>query len=242
MSLAGFESSVSPFLALHTTHMLQHLDLSCNRLHSLFIPLEGAALVAFMKEKSAESDRSGSQAVQATRVSALRAVPNLLSLNLHVNMLQDHRELGAIAELKVLRSLSLHGNPLEENFKSQDPLLKAPNGAAPNAATSVGGYRLSIIAKIPWLRELDFVTVTKGERLILTTETNKLSKGALRRRQWLLENGPTPPRHSSGEDTGYCSSTHRLVHTLQRIHVSTAAGELPERVHVKSVIDTGRNQ
>ena len=25
----------------------------------------------------------------------------------------------------------------------------------------LGGYRLSIIAKIPWLRELDFVTITK---------------------------------------------------------------------------------
>ena len=35
-----------------------------------------------------------------------------------------------------------------------------------------------------------------------------------------------------GDDGGYCSSTHKLVHTLQRIHVSTAAGEAPVKIHV----------
>ena len=37
------------------------------------------------------------------------------------------------------------------------------------------------------------------------------------------------------------SGTHKLVHTLQRIHISKAAGEHPEKIVTKPVIDTGRN-
>lgn len=150
--------------------------------------------------------------------------------------------------LKVLRNLSLHGNPLEENFASSSgggsgSALPPPNGAAPNAATAASGYRLSVIAKIPWLRELDFVTITKGERFEIATEANKLSARSLRRRQKMLER-PHPPRDASpgSAEANYSSSTHKLVHTLQRIHVSTAAGEQPEKIVAKSVIDTGRNQ
>jgi hypothetical protein len=148
--------------------------------------------------------------------------------------------------LKVLRNLSLHGNPLEENFASSSgggSALPPPNGATPNAATAASGYRLSVIAKIPWLRELDFVTITKGERFEIATEANKLSARSLRRRQKMLER-PHPPRDASpgSAEANYSSSTHKLVHTLQRIHVSTAAGEQPEKIVAKSVIDTGRNQ
>ena len=153
-----------------------------------------------------------------------------------------------VFRLKVLRNLSLHGNPLEENFASSSgggsgSALPPPNGAAPNAATAASGYRLSVIAKIPWLRELDFVTITKGERFEIATEANKLSARSLRRRQKMLER-PHPPRDASpgSAEANYSSSTHKLVHTLQHIHVSTAAGEQPEKIVAKSVIDTGRNQ
>ena len=117
--------------------------------------------------------------------------------------------------LKVLRNLSLHGNPLEENFASSSGSssgapLPPPNGAAPNAATAASGYRLSVIAKIPWLRELDFVTITKGERFEIATEANKLSARSLRRRQKMLER-PHPPRDASpgSAEANYSSSTHK---------------------------------
>lgn len=161
--------------------------------------------------------------------------------------------MGMLHRLKVLRNLSLHGNPLEENFSSlSGPTHRnmnggtnngdaAPrNGAAPNAATEASGYRLSVIAKIPWLRKLDFVTVTKGERFEIASEANKLSARGLRRRQRLLERGASPPGqpHRSGTEI---SGTHKLVHTLQRMHLSTATGEPPAKIAAKSVIDTGRN-
>jgi hypothetical protein len=156
--------------------------------------------------------------------------------------------------LKVLRNLSLHGNPLEDNFSnlssgthaSTNADAASPKGAAPNAATDLSGYRLSVIAKIPWLRKLDFVTVTKGERLEISNEATRLSARGLRRRQRLLERADGGAHlagqpHHSGAEGHYVSGTHKLVQTLQRIHVSTAAGEHPEKIVAKAVIDTGRN-
>jgi hypothetical protein len=56
-------------------------DLSCNRLTSLYIAPEGAALAAFLKEKnSSDPNRSGSPAAPS-RVSALASMPNLCVLN-----------------------------------------------------------------------------------------------------------------------------------------------------------------
>ena len=157
--------------------------------------------------------------------------------------------------LKVLRNLSLHGNPLEEKFsnissvthgRTKNTDLASPNGVSPNAATEASGYRLSVIAKIPWLRKLDFVTVTKGERLAISDEATRLSARGLRRRQRMLEqadgeahSGMQP--HRPGAEGHYVSGTHKLVHTLQRIHSSAAAGEHPEKIVAKAVIDTGRN-
>ena len=133
--------------------------------------------------------------------------------------------------MKVLRNLSLHGNPIYENF----------------AATDASGYRLSVIEKLPWLRSFDFVTVTRGERLAIANDANKLSARGLRRRQRLLEQGaggahhpPAQPHHSDAGDHTV-SGTHKLVHTLQRIHISKDAGEHPEKIVTKPVIDTGRN-
>ena len=38
-------------------------------------------------------------------------------------------------------------------------------------------------------RMMDFVTIAKGERFILASEANKLSKGARKRHERLLEKG-----------------------------------------------------
>ena len=68
-----------------------------------------ALTTALLRPGSPRADSPSSRGV-----SVLKAAPNLHTLMLHVNMLTDPSELDAIAELSVLRNLSLHGNPLEE--------------------------------------------------------------------------------------------------------------------------------
>ncbi|XP_033127151.1 leucine-rich repeat-containing protein 51-like [Anneissia japonica] len=67
---------------------------------------------------------------------------NLKMLYLHGNGISDHNQVDKLAAFPNLITLTLHGNPLEN-----EP-----------------GYRQLILAKLPNLRSLDFSRVTKADR------------------------------------------------------------------------------
>ncbi|KAI9363443.1 leucine-rich repeat-containing protein 51 [Zopfochytrium polystomum] len=69
--------------------------------------------------------------------------PTLTTLYLHANRIAALAELDKLAALPRLRTLTLHGNPVE------------------NAGRA---YRQYVIARIPTLRHLDFCAITKQDR------------------------------------------------------------------------------
>jgi Leucine-rich repeat (LRR) protein len=68
--------------------------------------------------------------------------PELKVLNLHGNSIAKMSEIDKLASLCNLRSLTIHGNPVEDTK----------------------GYRDYIISKIPQLEKLDFSKITKADR------------------------------------------------------------------------------
>ena len=68
--------------------------------------------------------------------------PELKVLNLHGNGIERMAEIDKLASLSNLRSLTVHGNPVEDTK----------------------GYRDYIINKIPQLEKLDFSKITKADR------------------------------------------------------------------------------
>lgn len=64
--------------------------------------------------------------------------PNLKSLYLHVNYIRDLKEIEKLSGLNELRSLTIHGNPLE----------------------NIPGFRIFIIGILPNLKRLDSVLVS----------------------------------------------------------------------------------
>ncbi|KAJ3414864.1 Leucine-rich repeat-containing protein 51 [Chytridiales sp. JEL 0842] len=80
--------------------------------------------------------------------------PNLSTLYLHANQIHHLSEVDKLGQLQALRTLTLHGNPLE-NCKN---------------------YRLYVVSRIPKLKHLDFCAITKMDRFT----ANKLLEGAER--------------------------------------------------------------
>jgi len=73
--------------------------------------------------------------------------PHLKVLYLHGNAIADMMEVDKLTDLPQLMSLTLHGNPIEE----------------------LGNYHLYVISQIPQLKNLDFSSVTKGNRKTAST-------------------------------------------------------------------------
>lgn len=67
--------------------------------------------------------------------------PGLQRLYLHANNITNLTDVDRLQELTQLRSLTLHGNPIQENKL----------------------YRNYIISQIPWLRTLDFSAITRKD-------------------------------------------------------------------------------
>ncbi len=63
-------------------------------------------------------------------------------LYLHGNNIRRAAEIDKLSELRRLRSLTLHGNPVE----------------------SLDDYRMCVLAKLPQLMNIDFSAVTKQDR------------------------------------------------------------------------------
>ncbi|XP_041358611.1 leucine-rich repeat-containing protein 51-like [Gigantopelta aegis] len=68
---------------------------------------------------------------------------NLHILYLHGNGIADLKHVEQLTPLKNLWKLTLHGNPID----------------------SVKGYRFSVLSLLPWLHNLDFSAVTKGDQV-----------------------------------------------------------------------------
>jgi len=68
-------------------------------------------------------------------------LPNLKILYLHGNSLADMTEIPKLKTLTSLLSLTLHGNPIEQE----------------------DAYRICILYHLPYLKHLDFIGVTKGD-------------------------------------------------------------------------------
>ena len=75
---------------------------------------------------------------------ALLQLPNLTMIYLHGNNIKRLKEVDKLVALTRLKSLSLHGNPIE----------------------SVSGYRQYIVTHIPQLQTVDFSGVTKADRKV----------------------------------------------------------------------------
>eukprot|EP01043_Picozoa_sp_COSAG02_P030453 COSAG02_NODE_1944_length_10307_cov_7.826019_8_plen_231_part_00 len=87
---------------------------------------------------------------------------NLLVLNLHANDIPSLAAVAKLTKLKRLTELSLHGNPLE----SEIPVHKHTDKGVAFGGTAAGRgrYRADVVALLPWLRQLDFTSVSPSER------------------------------------------------------------------------------
>lgn len=80
---------------------------------------------------------------QISRVgTSFSAFPNVTVLYLHANNISSFSQVKPLGELKDLRSLTLHGNPIEDKKH----------------------YRTFVIHMIPTLTQLDFSTITRQDR------------------------------------------------------------------------------
>jgi Leucine-rich repeat (LRR) protein len=68
--------------------------------------------------------------------------PNVTVLYLHANSIDKLSEVDKLAQLEKLKTLTLHGNPIE----------------------SVKGYREYVVSTLPQLKNFDFSGVTKSDR------------------------------------------------------------------------------
>lgn len=84
--------------------------------------------------------------------------PEIKVLNLHGNSIEKIAEVDKLSALSHLRSLTLHGNPVEDTK----------------------GYRDYIISKIPQLEKLDFSKITKADRECSKTMTKLKHKKAVK--------------------------------------------------------------
>ena len=77
-------------------------------------------------------------------------------LYLHGNSIDKISEIEKLSNLPHLRTLTLHGNPIEED---------------------VSGYRQLVISKLPQLKKFDFSAVTKQDRASAQTWDQMINKG-----------------------------------------------------------------
>ena len=80
-------------------------------------------------------------------------------LYLHGNSIEKIAEIDKLSKLHQLHSLTLHGNPIEEE---------------------VSGYRQHVISKLPQLKHFDFSAVTKQDKASAKTWNHMVGKGQKR--------------------------------------------------------------
>ncbi len=91
----------------------------------------------------------------------LLELPNLTTIYLHGNNIVTLAQVDKLSQLDKLKSLTLHGNPIEIN----------------------SGYRLYVLSRVPQLQTLDFSGITKADRASCETwKTMTVPKPKSRRR------------------------------------------------------------
>ena len=83
----------------------------------------------------------------------IQSYPNLRVLYLHGNKIDNLSELDKLSNLKELRNLTLHGNPVVEE----------PN------------YRFYILSRLPKLKHLDFSAITKQDKISIRILLKRLN-------------------------------------------------------------------
>ena len=102
----------------------------------------------------------------------LESFPNLATLYLHTNLVEDFSEVKKLARLKLLEKLTLQNNPL------QTSALQSMAGSS----KGIQEYRIKVVATIPWLKELDFSTVTGSEHHAALTHRQNVQKASEERK------------------------------------------------------------
>ncbi len=123
----------------------------------------------------------------------LDSLPNLSTLYLHSNLIEDFSHVKKLARLKLLEKLSLQNNPV------QTSALRSLAGSS----AGVQEYRVRVIATCPWLKELDFSTVTGPEKqggLSHRVEAQRVNEERKRGGHSPL---PSPIRTMLGREAGY---------------------------------------
>ncbi|ETK94734.1 hypothetical protein F442_02337 [Phytophthora nicotianae P10297] len=138
-SLASEVSGISPTKKRQTPVSLR---VNNNKISSLNDMQEALRAVFDYPEMLQWLDLSGN-ALESIPPDVFSAYPELFTLHLHGNQLTKYSDIEALAKwLPRLHSISLHGNPLEEKKH----------------------YRNYVIASFPNLKQLNFSSVTIGDR------------------------------------------------------------------------------
>ena len=91
----------------------------------------------------------------------LLQLPNLTILYLHGNNIRQASEVEKLSSLCRLKSLSLHGNPIE----------------------TLEGYRFFLLSRIPQLMTIDFSGVTKQDRTTVQVWIKAMSQKKVGKRK-----------------------------------------------------------
>ena len=108
--------------------------------------------------------------------------PNIRSLYLHGNAIDNFNEIKKLKTMPNLRRLTLHGNPLGEFFQlfyylynSRSINLKINQSYSDH----IPQYRACVISQLPQLKSFDFSGVTKNDRFVSANiNVKKIRKSA----------------------------------------------------------------
>jgi hypothetical protein len=123
----------------------------------------------------------------------LEALPNLSTLYLHTNLIEDFSHIKKLSKLKLLEKLSLQNNPV------QTSALQSMAGSS----KGVQEYRVRVVATCPWLKELDFSTVTSSEMQSALQHRHEVQRLNDERKRGGQSPLPSPLRTMLGREAGY---------------------------------------
>lgn len=129
----------------------------------------------------------------------LEAIPNLSTLYLHTNLIEDFSHIKKLARLKLLEKLSLQNNPV------QTSALRSMAGSS----KGIQEYRVRVIATCPWLKELDFSTVTGSEKQSALNHRAEVQRMNEERKRGGQSPLPSPIRTMLGREAGYRRGARR---------------------------------
>ena len=108
--------------------------------------------------------------------------PNIRSLYLHGNAIDNFNEIKKLKTMPNLRRLTLHGNPLGEFFQQLNYLFNSRSITLKinqSYLDHIPQYRACVISQLPQLKSFDFSGVTKNDRFVSANiNVKKIRKSA----------------------------------------------------------------